>query len=469
MKADVGPTQPDLGLAEQVVSDGSRVLLVAYEFPPNPSPQSLRWAYLARELALAGHEVHVLAPEHPGTGDGLPQLPTSVRVHRTYAGPIMGLLNARAKRRPVLQPRCSSDAIAPARSLAEETRSDELNWKGRLWHTSLNWKGRVFLLVQTILAKILFPDLRAEWMPWARRRLHELLDQLQPDVVISSHEPATTLSLGLLAKQQGFRWIADLGDPVLAPYTPKRWRERALRLERAVCQQADAITVTSEIARNLLVARHGVVPELITVLTQGFDGRAATTTAHRRGTSPSGRLELLYTGSFYGFRRALDLVEAVAAEPRVRLSIAAIKVPAEIVEASLRVPEAIRLLGFLPHASALQLQRQADILVNIGNDDPCQVPGKLYEYLGAARPILHLDDDGTSASAELIRRYRRGWTCSNRRAAICIQLKALISAWRQGAMEAGLDLEPDIVGRHDWRALGAHLQKLVRPVTEVDE
>src|SRR5690606_37156346 len=34
-----------------------RVLLIAYEFPPSPSPQSLRWAYLSRELVALGHYV----------------------------------------------------------------------------------------------------------------------------------------------------------------------------------------------------------------------------------------------------------------------------------------------------------------------------------------------------------------------------------------------------------------------------
>ena len=44
-----------------------RILLIAYEFPPSPSPQSLRWAYLANRLVAAGHDVHVLAPD---IGDG---------------------------------------------------------------------------------------------------------------------------------------------------------------------------------------------------------------------------------------------------------------------------------------------------------------------------------------------------------------------------------------------------------------
>ena len=80
-----------------------RILLVAYDFPPIPSPQALRWAYLVRELALAGHDVHVLAPDVMGYGVGqLPELPASVVVHRSSAGPVTDFLVARqrANRQP---------------------------------------------------------------------------------------------------------------------------------------------------------------------------------------------------------------------------------------------------------------------------------------------------------------------------------------------------------------------------------
>ena len=43
-----------------------RFLLIAYEFPPSPSPQSLRWAYLVRELIALGHQVKVRS--RPGRG-----------------------------------------------------------------------------------------------------------------------------------------------------------------------------------------------------------------------------------------------------------------------------------------------------------------------------------------------------------------------------------------------------------------
>jgi len=80
-----------------------RLLVVAYEFPPSPSPQSLRWSYLTRELVALGHDVHVLAPDHPADGLGLPAIPPGLTVHRCFAGPLMGFLAARARRRRRIQ------------------------------------------------------------------------------------------------------------------------------------------------------------------------------------------------------------------------------------------------------------------------------------------------------------------------------------------------------------------------------
>lgn len=55
-----------------------RFLLIAYEFPPSPSPQSLRWAYLARELVARGHRVKVLTIHLGGETPGLPELPPAL-------------------------------------------------------------------------------------------------------------------------------------------------------------------------------------------------------------------------------------------------------------------------------------------------------------------------------------------------------------------------------------------------------
>lgn len=396
-----------------------RILLVAYDFPPIPSPQALRWAYLVRELALAGNDVHVLAPDVNGYGAGqLPELPQSVTVHRCSPGPVTGFLVARQRRNRHGSPAADAPIAGPRITGKEEHGLGSV--------PPLNWKGRAFERINRVLSWLLYPDLRAEWQLPARKALTRLLREISPDVVISSHEPPVSIPLGLHASMNGFTWVADLGDPVLAPYTPRRWRGKATRLERALCMQADLVTVTSAATQETLQKRHGLTCERVMILTQGYD--------HRLEGAPEApvpfdrdRLELVYTGSFYAFRRAELLLDAVSCTPGVRLTIATIKAPASLVEYASARPESIRLLGFVGHRDALMLQRNADVLVNLANADPVQVPGKVYEYLGASAPILHIGDNPDDAAAVMLHELGVGWSVKHEKEAITSRLRQLVS------------------------------------------
>ena len=424
-----------------------RILLAAYDFPPIPSPQSLRWAYLVRELAHLGHEVHVLAPDVAGYGPGgLPDLPETVKVHRVYPGPFSAFLRNRSRKimASMAPPPASSPAVTASIKRAEAASQmqaaakppsvdatvgrkaghefHELNWKGRLryrierfslprvsWHPSRHRAtiqlGSAIERCKALLSYFLFPDYRAEWLPWADRRLRKLLPELQPDWVVTSHEPACSLPLGLRAKQLGYRWVADLGDPVLAPYTPPHWQKRAHAIERAVCVRADLVSVTSVAAAETLQARHGLPIERSLLLTQGFDAAfRMPPKAEDDGlvVFDPAKLELLYTGSFYDFRKLGHLLQAVVDIPGARLNVATIAAPSELLRMVDSYPESFRLLGFLSHRRALEMQRGCDVLVNLANENPVQVPGKLYEYLGAGVPVLHVGGKADDAASGLL-------------------------------------------------------------------
>ncbi|MDZ4348802.1 MAG: glycosyltransferase [Xanthomonadaceae bacterium] len=435
-----------------------RILLIAYEFPPIPSPQALRWAYLTRELAALGHEVHVLAPDVAGYGPGgLPTLPESVVVHRCFPGPVMGLVASRAARR-----------ATGAHSVPEAVDSPAEPHAGA--PVGLNWKGRLLARIKTLLGFVLFPDIRGEWTPWARPALRRVLAEIAPDVVISSHEPANTLGLGLLAQRLGYRWLADLGDPVLAPYTPKRWRRKSLALEARVCRLADHVLVTCESARTLLESRHGLAANRCTVLTQGFDDRLTDDDLTLPGCTiglADDRLELLYAGSFYAFRKPDELLAAVLATPGVRLNVATALTPPGLLQAAREHPEQIRLLGFLGHRQSLAVQRRCHVLINIANRDSGQVPGKLYEYLGAGRPILHLGAEPDDAARLLLERSGAGTSCANQRDAIARCLCEL----RRNKPAPGPTTEPlrPEVAAHAWSALGRQLAGILVAVIAREE
>jgi hypothetical protein len=313
----------------------------------------------------------------------------------------------------------------------------------------------------------LFPDYRAEWAFWARGEFRRILRDFVPDVVITSHEPAFTLPFGMAAKKQGFRWVADLGDPVAAAYTPTRWQNKARQLEREVCCHADLITVTTRKTISQLASRYGIEEERFLLLTQGFDADFAREEGSESVLFEPDRLELLYAGSFYTFRRIDTLLQAVMNTPRVRITIATISAPPEVLRAAAERPESVRLIGFVRHDQVLALQRECDVLVNIANDDPVQIPGKVYEYLGAGTRILQVGD-GLDAASELLDRSGIGVNETNDTHA----LSGRLAAWRDEKLSTrgrlACVIEPSFdANAYSWQALARKIAQSIESAGRV--
>jgi len=429
-----------------------KVLVVAYEFPPSPSAQSIRWSYLARELAARGHDVHVMVPDAHYGRMNMPFDADGVTVHRTFAGPVVGMVARAARVRG--EPR---NAVAPAPDLGSAAATAPST------KVELNWKGRIFKAYQRVANIVLFPDVRAEWGPWARRALKQLLRHERPDVVITSHEPASTLHLGALAQRLGVKWVADLGDPVLAGYTPWHKQRRALRLEALTCRNADAVVVTDERAQVLLASRHGLDAAAIDVVTQGYPQRQSS----GRQPTPADMemLDLAYTGSLYAFRPIEPLLAAVTACPGVRLHVATTAASESLATAARRNPSRFILHGHLSHQVALELQESCDAVVNIANRLEAQVPGKLYEYLSSGRPILHLRSADDDPGSRLVRRLARGWDVANEATAIRALLEELVLRKSKGTLLEGLDLGESAITPFRWDELARKYETILRRAT----
>lgn len=422
-----------------------RVLLVAYDFPPTQSPRALRWRYLSRELALLGHEVHVLVPDLGEPGIELPSAPGRVVLHRIFPGPLAWTVAAAGRRR-------SSPAAGTSKAPAA---SDAVR---------LNWRGRVVDTFKRAAGLLLFPDVRAEWTPWARRALENVLATVRPDVVITSHEPASTLPLGIHARQLGFPWVADLGDPVCAAYTPRRWQGRALALETRVATLADRVIVTTEATGALLAERHGQQRRCV-VIPNGYDDRRARNEVPRENTPcfDKGRLELLYAGRLYGYRDPGTLLRAIRSSPDVRLTLVVPDPPAGADGIMAGTGENLRVLGPLPHQQVQRMLERADVLVNLGDrGQPVRIAAKLYEYLGSDRPILHVRSGDSDAAANLLGRLNRGWLCDDDAGALTSLIAELRQRKRDGTLRAGLMLDP--LPEYGHSSLGLRLAEVLQEV-----
>ncbi|MHC1672811.1 glycosyltransferase [Stenotrophomonas maltophilia] len=447
----------------QTVTNGGmqamRILICAHDFQPNPSPQSLRVTQLASGLASLGHDVHVLTRTR---GAGMPQIedPPGLQVHRASPQGVEALIDAVSRILRRLRRRKSDAGASPS----SQTASSTAPMTGT---ATLNRKGRAIARLRSILDARIFPDGRSRWIGGAVRHGRKLLSDWSPQVIIGSHEPAAGLLVAsMLSRESAIPFVAELGDPVLTSYTPERWRAASLALERQVCHEAGAIVVTSEATAALLQERHGPRIAPLSVIPQGFpvaDGPMPDVARSASG------LRLVYTGRFYPFRDPMPLVHAVLASPGCTLTIAGPGLPPELASACAAHPQVLRFAGSLDHSQAIELQRGADALVNIGNAGMTQIPGKLLEYLGSGRPVLHLQPDATDPAAAIIRGERCGFLAANEVAAISALLQELLQRKQNGQLDAGLRLGPDAFAEYRWDRLAERLAIVCRDAAMVGQ
>lgn len=416
-----------------------RILVFSYEFLPSDTPQALRVSRLMRELVACGHEVDVIAAAGPLSAVPYEMI-DEVAVHRVNPGGVDGLV-AWLKRGRSAQVTDSGSAVAPGRV-----------------RNGLNWKGRCIHSLRELMDVFMFPDARSLWVKAALRYARAwVADAGVPDLVIGSHEPAVGVMAAMrFSKEMDVVLVSELGDPILSTYTARRWQRRALRLERDVCEQSAAIVLTSEATAKLFDTRHGVASKLH-VIPQGFDPLPHLGAEARRANDV---LRLVYTGRFYPFRDPIPLLRAVSGIEGCECILAAPELPAHVEEFLSEGNTHCSWLGPLPHGEALRLQASADLLVSIGNAGMTQVPGKVLEYMGSGRPILHVRPDKEDAAAALIEAERCGYVVDASVSDISMLLVELVARKRNGMLEQGLVVGAAAFEKYSWHSSGQRLNSV---------
>jgi glycosyltransferase involved in cell wall biosynthesis len=345
------------------------MVVVPYFYPPFPGSGN-RWPTLVRYLRRAGHTVTVLATDAFGRINSDDELGI-VRVgDLRSSGPLRRLL----QRGDLPVAGATTPEIPPT----------------------------------ALLTKVLVPDAYVvSWLPAALVSLRRILTRSAVDVLVTSGPPDSTHLLGLLLGRRRPAWIADFRDgwcfePLREPFPTSPQRAMDRWLERRVASTADvAVGATRPIADDLagrLGAQAAYVPN-------AWDPEA------RIGSDPQTAAEgfgvrLVYTGTLSGVRgsspepllRAMRIVLDEAALPALRFVVAGRLTATErnLIDRS-GVAEAVVHLGVLDRADALALQRSADALLLLTSRNSSEATGKIFEYLGAKRPILALAEGNEAA------------------------------------------------------------------------
>lgn len=246
------------------------------------------------------------------------------------------------------------------------------------------------------LANILcFPDAKAGWFPFARRLGRKLIQEERPDAIFASAPPFTALMIGAaLKRESGLPLVSDFRDPFPTGFVPppKFLLGRVERLRHDLLAQSD----------HALAVNYGTASFLegkAEVLENGFDPADFEPPAHRFD-----RFNIVHVGNVWEnepeLRAVLEATKDVAGV-KVRL---VGKLPVD--GAGVAAFPHFENLGLMSHRETLRVMKGADLLLYLSK--PNQSAGiKLYEYLGAGRPILSVCRECTEA-ARLIEQHHAG-------------------------------------------------------------
>jgi glycosyltransferase involved in cell wall biosynthesis len=409
-----------------------RVLLLTYYFPPDPEVGGVRPARLARFLASAGHEVHVLTVAGPDVTPGSTTLEPGLTVHRVRPWRNLRTMLGRLYLAAGMQKGAESLPDSTERAESPSAAQRMTRWLRRF-----------------VLSAAWLPDDRHGFIGPAAIRGRALVARVPIDVIYMTGPPWSVHVAGMLlgtitrcpvVAEYRDPWIPtlmveELNHPMAV--SAKRWLQRR-SLERA----AAVVTVTESIGTHVRHLARRSLP-FVTAL-NGVENMALP----RRGRT-TGPIRIVHAGELYSGRDPRPFLRAVAEVIAARpLSPSAVRiqflgngrffggVSVEGLAQQLGLEEFVEFQDQVGFEESRQIMAEADALLLLAQQQPMQVPNKLFDYLAAARPIIAFVDAG--GESERILRGLEGhrivtdWNSSQAAEAVA----AIIDSAREQVLDA---------------------------------
>ena len=363
-----------------------KILIIAYYWPPAGGPGVQRWLKFVKYLRDFQLEPIVYVPENPNypitDNSLLDEIPEGIKILKQPIFEPYGLASILSKKKTK---RISSGII-------QKHKKQSILERAMLWI-----RGNFFI-----------PDARKFWVKPSVNFLSDFIEKEAIKTIITTGPPHSIHLIGLDLKEKlSLQWLADFRDPWTSIGYHKKLKllsaaaKKHKSLESKVLNTADKIVVTSKTTKTEF---ESITKKPIEVITNGFDGEVKATELDDKFTiSHIGSLltdrnpqtlwkvlrEICNENESFNKQLQINLVGVVGKE--VLTSIADYGLLSRTKE-----------IGYVSHDKVLQLQPKSQILLLLEIDSEETkgiLPGKLFEYLNARRPILAIGPDGWEASA----------------------------------------------------------------------
>ena len=331
-----------------------------------------------------------------------------------------------------------------------------------------------FWALKTTPKWIFIPDVNIGWLPFAVRQGEKIVKEENIDVIYATAPVYTSLLIGyLLKKKTGKPLVVDFRDPwtqnVFMKFPSKLHKKIEEKMEKIVLKLADHIITTTEPMTLKLIDKYPFTKGKCTTITNGFD---AEDFKNLKRYGYGERFTITYVGQLYGLRSSkyflTAIKELIEEKKELRRNVQVLFVghsskKTEEVVKEYKLHDIVKFVGYLAHKRTLEFMINSDILLLIiaaeeaieEKTGPLMVPGKLYEYLAAKRPILALIPEGVAAN--LIKSTKTGIVVLPKDInSIKQAILKLFQEWKRGSLGT---IRSDIT-KYDRKALTEKLAKI---------
>lgn len=352
-----------------------KVLIITYYWPPAGGPGVQRWLKFTKYLGEFEVEPIVFVPENPNypiqDESLLDDIPDGIKIIKQTIVEPYGLASFFSNKKTK---RISSGII----------QDDE---KQSLIERLLLWiRGNLFI-----------PDARKFWVKPSIKKLVEVIKKERIQTIVTTGPPHSVHLIGKgLKEKSGIRWVADFRDPWTSIGYHKKLKltkasqRKHKQLEKSVLNGADELIATSQTTKKEF---GNLTSKPITVITNGYDGQPLKPQLDEKFT-------ISHIGSLLTNRNPESLWQAIselieenkdfASEIEIQL----IGVVGDGVLESIKtfdIADVVKTVGYISHEEVIKMQANSQLLLLLEiNSEETRgiIPGKLFEYLNAQRPIM---------------------------------------------------------------------------------
>ena len=399
-----------------------KVLIITYYWPPSGGAAVQRWLSFANKLSQKGWQVHLLTVDEKYATYQLrdeslkEQVDPNIKVHTTETKEPFKLFTSLFGKKSIPKPAFSNESNP---SLLKKT-------------------------FRFIRGNFFIPDPRKGWKKFAVTKAIELIDSENIDRVITAGPPHSTHFIGKqLKERKNIFWLVDFHDlwtDVIyynQLYHLPFIKKKDAQLERLILESADLITTVGDKYKQKLLSKSSKISvDKVEILRIGYE----ETLFDNVEPNQQNEFIITYTGSiadFYKpevFIQALKNVRGKFADVPMKLRFVGVLsegIKKQIINAGLE--NVLDAIDYVPHKQSVEFLKASTalLLVNpVTKDEEMVIPGKVYEYLAAQKPIINITKR-TSETAKIIEQANAGKTFDRQmQKELENYLEGLIEKWK---------------------------------------